>query len=233
MSLAVSDLHVAREGFEAVRGITLAVEDGTCLGVIGPNGAGKSSMVLALAGVIPSTGTVCLDGRDVSKATAPERVDAGLATVPESKGLFPKMRVEDILLLADGRGREGDWTEARVLQFLPFLRDRLNVQAGNLSGGERQLLAIAKCLLLNPRILIIDEPSAGLAPVALDIVAQTLSSLVAEGIGLLLVEQNIQLVSLLSDAVMVINQGTSDITGGRELLADHGALFRTYMEGLE
>jgi branched-chain amino acid transport system ATP-binding protein len=205
--LTATGIEVAYGPVTAVRGADLTVGPGEVLAVVGSNGAGKTSLLHAICGVVrPTAGTVEVDGRDLTGA-APERmVTAGVALVPEGRRIFAGLTVEENLRLAsaDGSGVEG------ILERFPALARRRDRQAGVLSGGEAQQLAIGRALLTRPRVLLLDEPSLGLSPVMVDTVFATIDELRAEGYGIVLVEQQARRALAIADRSMVMRGGRLD-----------------------
>jgi len=192
--LKAEDISVRYGGIEALQPISLSIERGGLLLILGPNGAGKSSLLRALAGAVPlHSGRVVLAGRDVTRLPAYRRSRAGMALVPEGRGRLPGLTVEENLEL--GRRGAGERTGGRasdlqsVFALFPPLRERLRQDCSTLSGGEMQMLAIARALLMKPTLLMLDEPSLGLAPQAIARVYQALHSLGAGGLAMLVVEQ--------------------------------------------
>jgi branched-chain amino acid transport system ATP-binding protein len=190
--LAVERLDVRHGPLQAVRGISLEVREGETLALVGANGAGKTTLLRAIAGAHrPAGGRILLEGTDVTAVPAFRRVAQGIALVPEGRRLFPGMTVEENLLVARAHGRPGPWTVERVLETFPMLRARFRTKASSLSGGEQQATAIGRALVTNPRILLLDEVSLGLAPIAVGRVYECLESLISAGATLLLVEQDL------------------------------------------
>ena len=195
--LAVRGLAVHYGGIRAVKGIDLEVEEGEVVCLIGANGAGKTTSLRALAGLLsPAAGTIRYDGKDVTAMPVHQRVQLGLALVPEGREIFPRLSVAENLRMGayfrhDTRGIDGDLERACTL--FPRLRERLGQSAGTLSGGEQQMLAIARALMSRPRLLLLDEPSMGLAPLAVQKIFATIRLVAAQGMTLLLVEQNARL----------------------------------------
>ena len=217
-------------GLDIVRGVDLTLEGGEILALLGPNGAGKSTLVKALAGLVPvRAGRVSLGGRDLSDTPAHARIGQGLAYVPQTENIFGRMSVLENLELAGFRlGRRLatrlDW----CFDFFPDLAERRRLAAGRLSGGQRQMLAVARALLVEPEVLMLDEPSAGLSPGMVSLVFERLGRIRAEGPAILLVEQNVQAALALADRAMVLVEGRSALEApARELRNDPrlGALF--------
>ena len=231
-ALVVDDLSVNYRNVPACRRITLTLDRGQCTAVVGANGAGKSSLVAAIAGLTPAwRGTVSLAGQDISRLPAFLRARAGLALVPEARNLFPEMTVGETLRLAarPDRVSAGRWDRAAVLKLFPQMRDRETSLAGNLSGGERQMLAIARGLLLNPFAILLDEPSAGLAPGVVEELIRAIQNMLHEGMAVLLVEQSVHAARVLGDHVAVMQDGAIVQRGGREVLAGEDSLRRAYL----
>jgi branched-chain amino acid transport system ATP-binding protein len=184
----------ARYGLlQAVREVSLAIAEGEILALVGANGAGKTTLLRAIAGAHPAIGgRLIFDGVDVTAFRAFRRVRMGIALVPEGRRLFDGMTVEENLLVASHTGRTGDWTLDRVLDAFPMLNARRKSRAGNLSGGERQATAIGRALMTNPRLILLDEVSLGLAPVAVDQLYRSLRSLLTGGATIVLVEQDLK-----------------------------------------
>ncbi|WP_206313856.1 ABC transporter ATP-binding protein [Streptomyces coryli] len=204
--LEVRALCAGYAGSQVLDGVDLDLERGSGLGLLGRNGAGKSTLVLTLMGLVPATsGTVRLDGAPLPRR--PHLVArAGVAVVPQGRRLWPPLTVAEHLRLAH-RGT-GTWTPATVLDLLPQLAARRHQPAAHLSGGEQQMLAIARALLTNPRLVLLDEPSDGLAPAVVDTIAEVVLRLRAEGVPVLLVEQDLRLAFTVCDEIAVMERGT-------------------------
>jgi branched-chain amino acid transport system ATP-binding protein len=222
--LEVKDLRTGYGAVEAVHGVSLQVETGRMVGVIGANGAGTSALLHGMCGLLPHTGSVRLDGVDLSKAAAHDRARAGLIMVPEGRRVFPGMSVRDNLLSASlhrrVRGRATETMDGLFRTF-PRLRERLDQSAETLSGGEQQMLAIARTLMGHPRVIMLDEPSLGLSPLFVKEVFKVIADLRETGLTILLVEQNVHHCLELSDYAYVLDQGRITLEGpGADLLAD-------------
>jgi branched-chain amino acid transport system ATP-binding protein len=227
--LEVDDLRVRYGAVEAVHGISFAVNAGEVTALIGANGAGKSSTLAAISGLVPAGGRVRLDGRDIAGSAPHAIVRAGVVQVPEGREILAQMTVEENLLMGL-RGRDRSDLGSAYERF-PILRERRALLAGSLSGGEQQMLAIARALLARPRLLLLDEPSLGLAPLIVKRVFDTLADLKRQGVTMLLVEQNALRALRLADRAYVMELGKLVMWGtGAELLRDEGVA-RTYLGG--
>ena len=229
--LEVSDLHVAYGKVEAVRGVSLRVPAGGIVAIVGPNGAGKSSLLNALAGALPSTGTVVYDGRSLARAAVEDRVAGGLCLVPERRELFADMTVADNLELGAFLRRDREETLEWVLQLFPRLRERRRQKAGTLSGGEQQMLALGRALLSQPRLLMLDEPSLGLAPLIVRDIFRVIRSLRERGVSLLIVEQNARVALQVADHAYVIEGGHVVLSGTADALAADPRVVAAYLGG--
>ena len=225
--LELKDLTVSYGRIEAVRGISLTVEEGELVTLIGANGAGKTTTMRAVSGIRPlSRGSVWFDGRDITRMKAHERVIAGIVQAPEGRGVFPGMTVlENLEMGAYARvfktKAEHDETLGTVFALFPRLEERRTQVGGTLSGGEQQMLAIGRALMARPRLLLLDEPSMGLAPMMIQAIFRTVSEINATGTTILLVEQNAQQALSRSDRAYILETGEVVSTGeGRALLAD-------------
>jgi branched-chain amino acid transport system ATP-binding protein len=176
---------------KAVRGVSLTIDEGETRALVGANGAGKTTLLRTIAGAHrPAAGSVIFDGVDITRVPAHRRVGLGIALVPEGRRLFPGLTVEENLSIAAGR-RGGTWTVERILEIFPMLRERRTQRAATLSGGEQQATAIGRALMCNPRLILLDEVSLGLAPLAVAAVYDSLRSLIASGPTVVLVEQDL------------------------------------------
>ena len=226
--LEVRSLTVTYGEVTAVRDASFEVAAGEIVTVLGRNGAGKSSMLNAIAGLVPHRGSVVLDGQDVSRWPAHRVARAGLVLVPERRRLFPGLSVEDNLRLGLWRRESDDWRRqaARVFDLFPVLEGRLSQRAGSLSGGEQQMLTIGRALLTGPRVLCADEPSLGLAPLAVDAVFDAFRRLNEEqGLTIVVSEQRANSARDLADRAYEVSRGTLRLVGSRHDFA------RTYLGG--
>jgi branched-chain amino acid transport system ATP-binding protein len=188
--LRVEELDCRYGLLQAVRGVSFEVAQGETVALIGANGAGKSTLLRAIAGAHkPHSGRVVFDGADVTSMRAHRRVSLGIALVPEGRRLFPSLTVEENLRAA--AARKGRWNVRSVLELFPVLQPRRHMAAANLSGGEQQAVAIGRALMCNPRLLLLDEVSLGLAPIVVDAVYRSLAGIISEGTTVLLVEQDL------------------------------------------
>jgi branched-chain amino acid transport system ATP-binding protein len=232
--LAVRQLDVAYGKVEAVHAVSLVVEPGTIVSVIGPNGAGKTTLLGAIMGLLPARGQITYCGAPAAALTVEQRVARGLILVPERRELFAAMSVADNLQLgAFQRVRAGDrdWraTLAEVYRRFPRLAERQDQLAGTLSGGERQMLAMGRALMARPRLLMLDEPSLGLAPLIVREIFAIIAELRASGVAILLVEQNARAALQVSDYGYVLETGELAIEGPSASLAADPKVAATYL----
>ena len=232
--LEVRGLHVLYGHVHAVRGISLTVRRGQIATLIGPNGAGKSSTLNAIAGLLrPAMGQVLFDGKDLARLPAHRVARSGMVLVPEGRGILQRMSVVENLKVAAEMhpGRDlGERIEAQLRRF-PSLERRRALPAGQLSGGEQQMLAIARALLQRPRLLLLDEPSMGLSPVLVRQVFDLLTEIQREGISLLLVEQNARAALGVSEHAYVLERGVLVLDGPARDLARDERLRAAYLGG--
>lgn len=223
--LSVAGLEVAYGGIRAIKGIAFDVRAGETVTLIGANGAGKTTTLRAITGLlVPSAGSIRFAGEDITGTTSFTLVHKGLAMVPEGRGVFPQLSVFENLAVGayirNDRARiAGDID--RVYSLFPRLKERQGQTAGTLSGGEQQMLAIGRALMCRPKLLLLDEPSMGLAPVIVQKVFETVQAIAAEGVTILLVEQNANLALQASSRAYVLESGLITLAGdSRALLAD-------------
>jgi branched-chain amino acid transport system ATP-binding protein len=235
--LSVKDLHVRYGKVEAVSGVSLEMEAGQIVTVIGPNGAGKTTLLAALMGLLPATGETRYDGEDISGRITEERVRQGICLVPERRELFTEMTVADNLVLgAYTRWRDRAAVErdlADVYARFPRLSERRAQLAGTLSGGERQMLALGRALMMKPRLLLLDEPSLGLAPLVVRDIFRIITGLRALGVSILLVEQNARAALESSDFGYVLETGAIVHCGKAKDLIHDPKVITSYLGGKE
>jgi len=212
--LEVEGLDVRHGLLQAVRQVSFGVADGETLALVGANGAGKTTMLRSIAGAHrPAGGRVRFDGRDITTMAAHRRVKLGIALVPEGRRLFPNLTVEENLRVAAGAGRPGPWTVEKVLEAFPLLEPLRRKRAASLSGGEQQATAIGRALMTNPRLLLLDEVSLGLAPVVVEGVYRSLAALIEGGTTILLVEQDLSRAMRVADRVACMLEGRIVLEG--------------------
>jgi len=212
--LAVRELSAFYGPFQALFGVSLDVAEGELVAVIGANGAGKTTLLRTLAGAGPqSRGTVLFAGDPVAGLPAEALVSQGLVLVPEGRKIFPSLSVEENLQVGAHRGRSGPWTLDRIHRLFPILRDRRRELGTNLSGGEQQMLAIGRGLMANPRLLLVDEISLGLAPLIVQRLYDVLLAIRAEGTTLVVVEQDVSQVLAVAQRVYCLRKGVVSLAG--------------------
>ncbi|MEX2290676.1 MAG: ABC transporter ATP-binding protein [Mycobacteriales bacterium] len=228
--LVVRDLRSGYAGSTVLDGVDLTVGAGEVVGLLGRNGVGKTTLMSTLVGwVRPTSGSITLDGEELAGAPTHTVARAGVAIVPQGRRVFAPLTVENNLRIAAPRGGARSWSVERVYDLMPRLAERRRNRGDQLSGGEQQMLAIARALLLEPRLLLLDEPSDGLAPAVVEQVVEVVSTLRAEGLSVLLVEQDLHAAFALSDRILVMQKGRivhdsttldfrSDAERGRRLL---------------
>lgn len=232
--LQVKEVSVAYGKVEVVHRVGLEVEEGSIVTVIGPNGAGKTTLLSALMGMLPAQGRIEFAGREIMRDEPERRVGTGLCLVPERRELFATMTVEDNLLLGAfqrrlkrDKGIEADFS--RVYDLFPRLRERRRQLAGTLSGGERQMLALGRAFMSRPRLLMLDEPSLGLAPLIVRDIFRVISGLRASGVSVLLVEQNARAALQVADYGYVLETGQVVAEGPSAELASNPRIIESYL----
>ncbi|MDE0484004.1 MAG: ABC transporter ATP-binding protein [Candidatus Poribacteria bacterium] len=223
--LELKDIHTYYGNIRAVRGISIEVNAGEKVCMIGANGAGKSTTLMTVSGVhVPAEGTIHFEGEDITTTSAEQRVALGISQVPEGRLIFPDMTVLENLELGayirnDSTGIKSDLN--RIFDYFPVLAERRKQRGGSLSGGEQQMLAIGRSLMSNPRLLLLDEPSLGLAPLIVKQIFEIIQQINEEGTTILLVEQNAQLALNVTNRGYVMETGEITIEGAStDLLAD-------------
>ncbi|MCF8176778.1 MAG: ABC transporter ATP-binding protein [Burkholderiaceae bacterium] len=233
--LEVTDLCVAYGKVEAVHHVNIRVGAGRIVTVIGPNGAGKTTLLCSIMGLLPRTrGTIRLLGEELGPIEVEQMVELGVNLVPESRALFGEMSVEDNLRLgAFMRHRQGyrdhGQTMAEVFDIFPRLKERREQHAGTLSGGERQMLALARALMAKPKLLLLDEPSLGLAPLIVREIFRVIADLKKTGVSILLVEQNARAALKISDYAYVLETGEVALEGPSNELIDEPKVVESYL----
>jgi branched-chain amino acid transport system ATP-binding protein len=232
--LELEDFSVRYGKVEALHGVDLKVPARNIVAVIGPNGAGKSTMLNAIMGVLPSSGDVRYEGNSIVREDVEDRAMRGILLVPEKRELFVTMTVADNLKLGSFRrfrAREKDHLDQLdwIYQLFPRLKERYRQSAGTLSGGERQMLAIGRALMSKPELLMLDEPSLGLAPLVVREILRVISDLRGTGLATLLVEQNARAALQIADYAYVLERGTVVLEGPASQLADEPAVIETYL----
>ena len=231
--LEVDDLHVAYGGIQALRGVSFSVDEGQVVTLIGANGAGKTTTLRAISGLVrPSRGTIRFRGKNLAGVPAHRIVARGLSHAPEGRGIFANLSVSENLDIGaflrkdkDGIARDRD----HALTLFPRLRERLAQNAGTLSGGEQQMLAIARALLARPKLLLLDEPSLGLAPQIVKLIFQIVTQIAKDGTTILLVEQNAHMALGVADVGHVLEVGTLVTSGPAKQLAADDAIRKAYL----
>ena len=229
--LSVSSAHVAYGKVEAVRSVSLEVGETEIVTIIGANGAGKTTLLNAIMGILPLTGRVSFGGEDLLRLEIEDRVAAGLSLVPEHRELFATMSVEDNLQLGAFRIAKSVAAKSfeRVYTLFPRLKERCRQLAGTLSGGEQQMLAMGRALMGAPRLLMLDEPSLGLAPIIVADIFRTIGELRAAGVSVLLVEQNAQAALKIADRAYVMELGEFILSGPAKDIASNQRVAASYL----
>jgi branched-chain amino acid transport system ATP-binding protein len=229
--IEVHDLHTYRGINYVLQGVSLRIQDGACTVLLGRNGMGKTTLVHTIMGLLrPSQGTITLDDTELVGRQPFQIAQRGLALVPQGRRIFPSLTVEENLTLAARKPRNGNaWTTERVYELFPQLAGRLRHRGSQLSGGEQQMLAIGRALLANPRLLLMDEPSEGLAPVIVERIGEVLADLRRGGLGIFLVEQNYGLALGAADVIYILSNGQVVWQGTATGLADAAAVRETHL----
>jgi branched-chain amino acid transport system ATP-binding protein len=233
LMLAVDEISVYYGNIAAVKGLTFEVHKGEIVTLIGSNGAGKSTTLRSISGLIKTkAGTITFNGKRISGLEGHEIVKAGICQSPEGRRIFPRMTVSENLDLGaflrnDKEGIEAD--RDRVLELFPRLGDRIHQKAGTMSGGEQQMLAVARALMGSPDLLLLDEPSMGLAPVLVDLIFDTIETIRDQGTTVLLVEQNALAALRVADYAYVLESGILKIKGPAKELAEDDAIVKAYL----
>jgi len=232
MLLEAAKLEVAYGGIRAVKGIDLSVASGELVALIGANGAGKTTTLKALAGMLPwAGGTGSFDGKPLRELPLHQRVRQGLVLVPEGRGVFARLSIAENLDMGAYARRDSEIAAdlERMYALFPRLKDRRTQLAGTLSGGEQQMLAMARALMARPRLLMLDEPSMGLAPMVVELIFQTIRDVSAQGVTILLVEQNARLALTISQRAYVMESGLVTLSGKASELLDDAKVRAAYL----
>ena len=229
--LQVSQAHISYGKVEAVRGVSLEVGENEIVTIIGANGAGKTTLLSAVMGILPLKGRVAFAGQDLGQLEIEDRVGQGLSLVPEQRELFATMNVEDNLQLGAFRvtGTQAASSFERVYALFPRLKERRKQLAGTLSGGEQQMLAMGRALMGAPRLLMLDEPSLGLAPIIVADIFRTIGELRSAGVSVLLVEQNAQAALKIADRAYVMELGEFVLNGPAAEMASNSRVAASYL----
>jgi branched-chain amino acid transport system ATP-binding protein len=230
--LEVSDVHAHYGSIEALKGVSLEVEEGEVVTLIGSNGAGKSTTLRSISGLTPATsGTVVFAGEAITRVPAHEVVGRGIALSPEGRHVFPRMTVRENLDLGAHMRRREDTDEdfERVFGLFPRLKEREKQKAGTMSGGEQQMLAIGRALMARPKLLMLDEPSMGIAPILVQRIYETITEINKSGVAILLVEQNANYALEVSKRGYVLETGRIVLKGESATLRDDPEVQRAYL----
>jgi branched-chain amino acid transport system ATP-binding protein len=230
--LQVEDIHTYYGAIEALRGVSLTVEEGEVVTIIGSNGAGKSTTLRSISGLTPATsGKVTFDGREITRLPAHEIVDCGIALSPEGRHCFARMSVRENLDMGAYRRRDAGIGEdlEHVYELFPRLKERERQKAGTMSGGEQQMLAIGRALMARPKLLMLDEPSMGIAPILVQRIYETIAEINREGVAILLVEQNANYALDVSKRGYVLETGEVALTNASDQLRNDPAVQRAYL----
>ncbi|NNM78976.1 MAG: ABC transporter ATP-binding protein [Gallionella sp.] len=233
--LQIQNLHVAYGGIRAVKGIHLDIAPGELVALIGSNGAGKTTTLKTVAGLLqPNSGEIRYEGKSLHDTAAHRRVAQGIALVPEGRGIFARLSISENLLMGAYSRSNSDEIAAdlvRMYELFPRLAERKAQLAGTLSGGEQQMVAMARALMSRPRLLMLDEPSMGLAPLMVKKIFQTIRDISEQGMSILLVEQNAKLALQVASRGYVMESGAITLAGTSKALLDSEAVQRAYLGG--
>jgi branched-chain amino acid transport system ATP-binding protein len=230
MMLALDGVHTYYGDSHVLRGVSLSVGEGEVVCLLGRNGAGKTTTILTAMGYLkPRSGRIAYGNYDIAALRPYEIARLGVGYVPQERGIFPSLTVLENLTVFARAGRDGRWTLPRIHALFPVLEARGANLGFQLSGGEQQMLSIARALMLNPSLLLLDEPSEGLAPMILEQIVTALKSLKAEGLAILLVEQNLPTALALGDRHHVLNKGEICYTGSSAELDGNETVLREYL----
>ena len=235
--LTVRDLVVHYGGIEAVKGISFEIAQGECVSLIGANGAGKTTTLKAITGTLPTAtvqGTITYANQIITALPAFNLPSLGLAMVPEGRGVFARMSIKENLLMGAYTRRDHSEIEADIEKWFtifPRLKERAGQLAGTLSGGEQQMLVMARALMSKPQLLLLDEPSMGLAPIMVERIFEVIKTIAAEGIAILLVEQNVRQALALTERAYVMDTGTITLSGLASEILHNPEVIHAYLGG--
>ena len=231
--LEVDNVSVNYGAVRAVHSVSLSVEEGEIVTLLGPNGAGKTSMLSAIIGLVPvAEGTVSFEGQNINRLDTESRVARGITVTPEGRHVFANLTVEENLILGAAIRRDADGVARDLetyLDMFPILRERFKQSGGSLSGGEQQMLAVVRALMSGPKLLMLDEPSLGLAPQIVDQIFKLISGLRDHGLTLLVVEQNAQEALKFADRAYILSSGNLEFAGTAEELRTSADLMKAYI----
>ena len=236
MRLEIKDLRVHYGKIEAIKGVSFVVNQGEIVSLIGANGAGKTTTLKTISGLRNvSSGQIIFDGQDISKIPAHERVDLGISQAPEGRGIFPGMTVLENLEIGkfNRKNRKSEMNEdlEKIYELFPRLLERSAQAGGTLSGGEQQMLAVGRALMGSPELLLLDEPSMGLAPVLVDMIFETIEKINKQGTTILLVEQNALAALNVADRAYVLESGSIKMSGKAKDLISNDEVTKAYLGG--
>ena len=233
--LSIQSLHVSYGAIHALKGISISLSEGEIVALIGANGAGKSTTLNAISGILkPDSGQVIFDNEEITQATTVEIVQKGIIQVPEGRKIFARMTVKENLEMGGYSLSNKDKLReniSRVFEIFPRLKERRKQLGGTLSGGEQQMLAMGRGLMADPRLLLLDEPSMGLAPLLVEQIFTTIARIKNEGVSILLVEQNAQMALAISDHAYVLETGKVVLEGSSDSLMENKMVKQAYLGG--
>ncbi len=233
--LSIKSLTVAYGGLKALVDVSVEVAEGQFIAIVGPNGAGKTTLFKTISGIVqPVSGSIMFDGKDLLAIPPAQRAHLGIAHVPEGRQVFRSLTVlENLEMGAHSIRGRADWARnlGQILELFPVLAERRDQLAGTLSGGERQMLALGRALMSRPRLLMLDEPSMGLAPMMVQKIFETIHNIAAQGMSILLVEQNARLALQVAQRGYVMESGIITLTGAASELLGSNAVQRAYLGG--
>ncbi|AEI82657.1 high-affinity branched-chain amino acid transport ATP-binding protein LivF (plasmid) [Cupriavidus necator N-1] len=228
--LEVNDIHTYYGNSHVLRGVSLQVKAGAVTSLLGRNGAGKTTTALSVMGYLkPRLGSITYAGRAIAGLPSYSISRMGVGFVPQERGIFPSLSVEENLTVAARSGRDNRWTLARIYEMFPRLKERRNNRGFQLSGGEQQMVAIARALMLNPSVIVLDEPSEGLAPLIVDEIVEILRRMKSEGLAILLIEQNLSAALDLGDIHYVLSKGEVCFSGTSDMLRSNERVLSDYL----